>query len=63
MSCLISRTAAQQRFCTRVWAEALYVNQILDHLNPLMQHFITGQSQCFCLTQNPRRLTNEFSGR
>ena len=32
---------------------AFYANQMLDHLNPLMQQFIARQSQYSCLTQNP----------
>jgi hypothetical protein len=43
----------QQRFCASTRSAAFYANQMLDHLNPLMQQFIARQSQYSRLTQNP----------
>jgi predicted pyridoxine 5'-phosphate oxidase superfamily flavin-nucleotide-binding protein len=41
---------AQQRFGTSARAAAFYANQMLDHLNPLMQQFIARQEMAFIAT-------------
>jgi uncharacterized protein len=41
---------AQQRFGTSTRAAAFYANQMLDHLNPLMQQFIARQEMAFIAT-------------
>jgi predicted pyridoxine 5'-phosphate oxidase superfamily flavin-nucleotide-binding protein len=41
---------AQQRFGTGTRAAAFYANQMLDHLNPLMQQFIARQEMAFIAT-------------
>ena len=42
--------APQQRFGTSARAAAFYANQMLDHLNPLMQQFIARQEMAFIAT-------------
>ncbi|MDH4187280.1 MAG: pyridoxamine 5'-phosphate oxidase family protein [Nitrospira sp.] len=41
---------AQQRFGTTARAAAFYANQMLDHLNPQMQHFLARQEMAFIAT-------------
>lgn len=41
---------AQQRFGTSSRAASFYANQMLDHLNPLMQQFIARQEMAFIAT-------------
>ena len=41
---------AQQRFGTSARAAAFYANQMLNHLNPLMQQFIARQEMAFIAT-------------
>ena len=41
---------AQQRFGSSARAAAFYTNQMLDHLNPLMQQFIARQEMVFIAT-------------
>ena len=41
---------AQQRFSSSARAASFYANQMLDHLNPLMQQFIARQEMVFIAT-------------
>ena len=41
---------AQQRFGSNARAASFYANQMLDHLNPLMQQFIARQEMAFIAT-------------
>ena len=46
--------ALQERLGTRRRARAFYANQVLDHLNPMMQAFIARQELCFIATADAR---------